>query len=301
VLKCLRNIDILNDSQVSDDLLDNISYDLDYANYTENSKLFTIGGHCSSIKIIVNGMVDVYINNGINGNGHDVFVDTLYSGCNIGAYNIITKEDYNITGVASSDTTVLVLRYETLEKYIHKYRELRKIADDYETYILTEGLPYLDYKLYRSTVFKIKPLRKLQQGVRRIMRILQSYKLNQAASAAEHAIANAESNISLKEDERKPVDAQTVNLPDLVKKDSMNPSKIIKDDIDHYNKRRMSTRRANMRKISDRKVAEDGNAPSNCLEKDMKMDLLMAIINNQSHQIDKLTKFVKRVCVFNRL
>lgn len=77
VLRALRNIDILNDSRIPEELLDNLSYELDYCTYNAGSKLFTIGGHCSSIKIIVNGLVDIYIN---NNDISDIFIDTLYSG-----------------------------------------------------------------------------------------------------------------------------------------------------------------------------------------------------------------------------
>lgn len=172
MLKALRNVDILNDPRIPEEVLDNLSYELGYCTYNPGSKLFTIGGHCSSIKIIVNGLVDIYIN---NNDVSDIFIDTLYSGWNIGGYNCVTKDDYTITGVAKTDTTVLALTFDVLEKYIQKYDVFRSIIKEYETYIDENGLPYLDYKLYRSQLHNISPLRKFQQGVRRIMRILLSY------------------------------------------------------------------------------------------------------------------------------
>jgi len=130
-------------------------------------------------------MVDVYINNSISSRSklnssqdQNIFVDTLYPGCNIGGYSCIAKEDYTITGIASSDTTVLVLKMSILEKYInnptHGGVQGFDLLYPIHKYIQENGMPYLDYKLYRSSLFKVKPVRKLQQGVRRIMRILKS-------------------------------------------------------------------------------------------------------------------------------
>lgn len=83
---------------------------------------------------------------------------------------------------------MLVLTHDVLEKYIQKHPTLMNVIKDYEKYIIENGLPYLDYKLYRSNLFYISPIRKFQQGVRRIMRIMQSYKSDASLNVTQQSI-----------------------------------------------------------------------------------------------------------------
>lgn len=57
-----------------------------------------------------------------------------------------------------------------------KYNDLDKRMSEYELYIEQNGLPFCDYKLYRTKNNDIKPIEKFKNGVKRIMRILNSYK-----------------------------------------------------------------------------------------------------------------------------
>lgn len=47
---------------------------------------------------------------------------------------------------------------------------------DYENYCDENGLPYCDYKLHRNRNLDMSPLEKFRAGIRRIMRIVKSYK-----------------------------------------------------------------------------------------------------------------------------
>lgn len=135
----------------------------------------------------------------------------------------MTKDDYTITGIARTDTTVLALTFGVLEKYIQNHDVLMSIIKDYETYIDENGLPYLDYKLYRSQLHNITPLRKLQQGVRRIMRIMLSYQM-----------------------ETKTVD---------ISKES-----IIQEKMARFQRRRNTLHANALRKISERRAPSDGKS-----------------------------------------
>ena len=57
-----------------------------------------------------------------------------------------------------------------------KHEDLDKIMNEYETYLDQNGLPYLDYELYRTKHLNMMPKEKFQYGVKRIIRILKSYK-----------------------------------------------------------------------------------------------------------------------------
>ena len=105
------------------------------------------------------------------------YLDTLYSGCTIGSYSVLMEEDYTMIGKATEDCTVLKLPYKSLSYFRDKFDELDIEISEYEKYISENGLPYCDYKLDRNR-FEMSMIERFQNSVRRIMRILKSYKSN---------------------------------------------------------------------------------------------------------------------------
>lgn len=57
-----------------------------------------------------------------------------------------------------------------------KHEDLDKIMSEYETYLDENGLPYCDYKLFRNKHLNKTPLEKFKYGVKRIIRIVKSYR-----------------------------------------------------------------------------------------------------------------------------
>ena len=96
----------------------------------------------------------------------------------MGAYSLLNKEDYTISGLVKTDCTAIIISRDLLDNMRTQYDDLDKNLKEYEDYIADNGLPYLDYKIYRSKFFKLPPLLKFQNGIRRISRIVQSYKIN---------------------------------------------------------------------------------------------------------------------------
>ncbi len=68
------------------------------------------GQEADSIYIVVDGQLDVYIVN----NGQQTVLDTIYSGCTVGAYSILHTDLHTISVRARYDSNVLVLDYESL-------------------------------------------------------------------------------------------------------------------------------------------------------------------------------------------
>ena len=62
-----------------------------------------------------------------------------------------------------------------LEKARDKFDSMNIALTEYENYIEDNGLPYCDYKMYRTRNTTIKPIQKFQYGIHRIMRIVKSY------------------------------------------------------------------------------------------------------------------------------
>ena len=83
--RALRNIDYLN-STVPDNIISELTYKLEPVSVSEGSYVFKAGTPCKDIHIITNGELDVYVNN----NNRDTYLDTLYTGCVIGAYSTLT-------------------------------------------------------------------------------------------------------------------------------------------------------------------------------------------------------------------
>lgn len=76
VKRALRNIDFL-DENISESIIDDISYKLKIITVNENTTLFNPGMPCDDIHIIVYGMVNIFVNNNDLVN---MLLDTLYPG-----------------------------------------------------------------------------------------------------------------------------------------------------------------------------------------------------------------------------
>lgn len=165
------NIDYLGYG-LDDQIIDEISYLVDPVNIQRRDNLFTAGETCSNIYIISSGEINVYLNN----NGQETYIDTLYTGWTLGSYSALKCEDYTITARAKGDWSLLKLQFSKLNKLREKYNDLDEVMYEYEQYCDNNGLPYLDYKLHRTKHFSMKPLDKFKYGIKRIIRIIKSYK-----------------------------------------------------------------------------------------------------------------------------
>ena len=94
-----------------------------------------------------------------NNDIYDVSMDTLYTGCNIGSYSVITGDDYTISGKAQIDCTILTIETSTLVYLRNTFDEINSRLNEYEDYISDNGLPLLDYKMYRTKHMNLTPLK----------------------------------------------------------------------------------------------------------------------------------------------
>ena len=169
--RSLRNIDYLTRG-ISDEILDEIMFSLELVSINEDTFLFKAGNVCKDIYIVSQGELEIYINN----NRKDTFLDVLYSGCWIGGYGVMVSDHYSISGKAKTDCTFLRLQYSKLLKIREKHEDLDKIMTEYETYLAENGLPYWDYKVHRNKNLQMNAAEKFKYGIRRIIRIIKSYR-----------------------------------------------------------------------------------------------------------------------------
>ena len=165
------NIDYLG-YDLNDQILDEISYLVDPVNIKRHDNLFAASETCSNIYIISSGEINIYLNN----NGQETYVDTLYTGWTLGSYSALKGEDYTITARAKSDCSLLKIQFSKINQLRKSYDDLDEVMYEYEKYCDDNGLPYLDYKLHRTKHFSMKPTDKFKYGIKRIMRIIKSYK-----------------------------------------------------------------------------------------------------------------------------
>ena len=135
--RALKNVDYLS-CGVPDKILEEITYVLDLIDIKEGDYLFKAGHSCRNIYIISKGEIDVFVKN----NEKEFYIDTLYTGCSIGSYSMLKREDYTIYGRAKTDCTILKLSYEQLLNFRDKFPELEEILAEYEQYLHENGLPY---------------------------------------------------------------------------------------------------------------------------------------------------------------
>ncbi|CAI2361263.1 unnamed protein product [Moneuplotes crassus] len=175
VKRSLRNVEFL-EQKVPEDLIEELSYKMQFKNISKTDYLFKSGTPCRSIIIIVSGRVEILIMN--NNNGNESYLDTLYSGCTIGSYSVLNNDDYCTSCKALTDVTYLTLDFTVLEQLRVIFEELDDNMCEYEDYIENHQLPYCDYKLHRGIDWDITPIQKFQNGINRIIRIVKSYKSN---------------------------------------------------------------------------------------------------------------------------
>lgn len=137
IKRCIRNIDYLS-YKISDKIIEEITYMFELISLEEGNYLFRAGTPCRDIYIISHGEIDIFVHN----NAKETFLDTLYTGCSIGAYCSLTSDDYTISGKAKTDLTLLKLPFVKMQQLREKYEDLDKIMSEYETYLDENGLPY---------------------------------------------------------------------------------------------------------------------------------------------------------------
>lgn len=174
MLSALKGIDVFKDKMIDEEFIENISYDLDYVNYNDGSKLFSEGDEWTNVKIILGGNVEIFMNR----NNVDIYCDTLYWGCSIGTYTFLSNCKYTMRAEAKSDVLVLVLTKDIFDKYAKANHNFKRLLVDFEKYVLINGLPLLDYKLFRPQSNEMHIFQKWQSVVRRLIRINKSYKLS---------------------------------------------------------------------------------------------------------------------------
>ena len=175
IKRTLRNVEYLN-ANVTEEIIEEISYKLEIRNLTKGDYLFKVGDTCKEIYILWKGRIELLISN--NRHSSEIYLDTIYTGWSIGSYSAINADQHTISGKALTDCTVLKLKYMDLETMRIEYDELDDSIEEYEKYIGENGLPYCDYKFHRGKEWNISPIEKFQNGINRIIRIIKSYKAN---------------------------------------------------------------------------------------------------------------------------
>ena len=140
--RCIRNIDYMSYG-ISDRIIEEITYMFDLVSIKQGDFLFKAGQPCRDIHIISRGEINIYVHN----NTKETFIDTLYTGCTIGAYWSLLSDEYSMSGRAKTDLTLLRLPFTRMQEIRESNEDLDRVMCEYEHYVEENGLPYCDYKV----------------------------------------------------------------------------------------------------------------------------------------------------------
>ncbi|CAI2372437.1 unnamed protein product [Moneuplotes crassus] len=175
MITALRNIVFLENSTIPDEVIEEITYKVKTVTFTAGASIFKQNEKCSDIIIVASGEISVSIN---NNQVYDIELDTLYSGCTIGSYSILNQDDHSISTAAKTDCSVILISSRILESLASKFEEISRSIEEHQEYLKQNGLPFLDYRIYRTKKSNMTAKQKFQNGIKRITKIVRSYKID---------------------------------------------------------------------------------------------------------------------------
>ncbi|CAI2372401.1 unnamed protein product [Moneuplotes crassus] len=175
MITALRNIEFLETSNISDETIEEITYKVNTVSYSAGSYLFKQNQRCTDIIIVASGEVIISIN---NNQLYDIKLDILYPGCTIGSYSLLNQDDHCISAMAKTDCSVILINYRLLDLISNTFEKIGRSIEDTFDYIKENGLPFLDYRMYRTKKMSTTPKQKFKNGISRILKIVKSYKIN---------------------------------------------------------------------------------------------------------------------------
>lgn len=170
IKRFLRNLDYF--ANVSDKLIDELVYNFEVFSLNKGSFLYQSSEYCQNLYAIAQGEIDIIINN----SGVPSMIDTLYTGCSLGGYSFVANDCYVSSARAKTDCNLLRLPYKKLAEIRKSNEELDDVMNQFESFTESKGSPICDYKLYRYRYHDMKPKEKLMCGIKRLCRIIKSYK-----------------------------------------------------------------------------------------------------------------------------
>ena len=166
--RILVNIDFL--ACVSDEIVEELAYKLQPENFEQGTCIFKAGDACAEVLLVAEGEVEVNIVN----NGIASTLDILYQGCSLGGYAVLNQDAHSVFARAKTNCTLLRLSRDTLLALRMRFDELDLEMGEHEDFVERSGVPYCDYKLFRSRFNQLTVKEKLRIGVRRIAKIVTS-------------------------------------------------------------------------------------------------------------------------------
>ncbi|TNV74196.1 hypothetical protein FGO68_gene562 [Halteria grandinella] len=121
-------------------------YRLILENYEKGAKIFSRGHDCQNIFFIVQGEMELYIDQ----NNKEFELDTLTPGSIVGQYSVINESPYQYSGKAKTNLSILVLNREDIFHAAEDYIELTEQIEIATQHIIDFGTPWIDYKIAPS-------------------------------------------------------------------------------------------------------------------------------------------------------
>jgi len=162
-------------SKLSFQLREDLHYKMTLENYERGAKIFSRGADCQQISFVISGEVELIVEQ----NNKDYQLDVLAPGSVIGSYSVINESQYQYSGKAKTNVSILTLPRKDLFEMAEESDDLTDALETVTRYILDNEVPECDYiisqhynhmnVLVENLSMLSQPLLRFKNAIRKVM------------------------------------------------------------------------------------------------------------------------------------
>lgn len=152
-------------SSISEDTLEELTYMVKNEYYEHNQIVFRSGDPTTRVYFVTMGEVDIFQEIG----SQELIIDSLYQGCWIGAYKVLSGDKHVFTMRAGSDTTLHYLTKDSLSILMNEYGDFGKEISATRKYIENTNDPLVDFYCYKPIGIEFQGIKYLKLVVVKII------------------------------------------------------------------------------------------------------------------------------------
>lgn len=143
-IEIITKVDYLKN--LSYEVREDLHYKLTLENFEKGSKIFHRGSDCQQILFVVNGELELYVDQ----NNVEYTLDVLGMGSVVGSYSIINQSQFQYHGKAKTNLSVLILKRDDLLEAAEDYADLTESIEKATQFILDNEVPLCDYNMVQT-------------------------------------------------------------------------------------------------------------------------------------------------------
>ena len=166
IIKLIKNVDYFEG--ISERILKSIYYDLKQEYYQEDDVIFNIGDPTNKAYFITQGIIDLYIP---SEEGDMILLDQLKIGSSLGSYSLLSEQTRMFKAIAKTYCAVTVLTQADITRLKFMYGDELKSIDEAEEWVQENGVPFMDFRIYRQSRGLMIYKKILKDACRRLVNI----------------------------------------------------------------------------------------------------------------------------------